>query len=266
MLTTDNKLIIQVVTLTLIFTLQFLLPLRLDRITRIKTWLINFGIGLINTLFLIFIFNPYGESLLVYTSEQKIGALNLIRLPYFIPIIASVFILDFVAYIWHIINHRIDFLWRFHATHHSDPHMEASTAYRFHLGELILSFIIRLSVFLITGIPLEGLILFEMIYTFNNLFIHSDIKVPQPIEKAWGLVFVTPKMHVVHHSEKRSQHDSNYGTIFSIWDRLFKTLLPYPTDKPIRLGIVQYQKPPGLLETLLIPFKIKFGSQQQKDD
>ena len=110
--------------------------------------------------------------------------------------------LDLVAYMWHRANHTWTLLWRFHAVHHSDIYFDASTAFRFHPGELLISLGVRLVAVTVTGLPILGLIAFEVLYGFSNVFVHSDIRMTSRHERRLGWVIVTPSLHRMHHSER----------------------------------------------------------------
>ena len=145
-------------------------------------------------------------------------------------------------------------LWRFHAVHHSDIHFDASTAFRFHPGELLISLGVRLVVVTATGLPILGLIAFEVIYGFCNLFVHSDIRIAKGRERCLGWLLVTPSLHRVHHSERPEILNRNFGTVLSIWDRLGRTLLAGSADTPVALGLPgQHGRELGLGEALRLP-------------
>ena len=89
----------------------------------------------------------------------------------------------------------------------------------------------------VTGLPVLGLIAFEVIYGFCNLFVHSDVRIARSGERLLGWLLVTPSIHRVHHSERPEIHNRNFGTIFSLWDRLGRTYLGGDADSPVTLGL-----------------------------
>lgn len=136
-------------------------------------------------------------------------------------LLLDLLILDFWIYWWHVANHRIPFLWRFHEVHHLDQFLDATTAVRFHAGEVVLSSLVRAGVILLLAVPLSSVVVFEVAVMIAALFHHSNLKFPPHIERALSWFIVTPAIHWVHHHAVRRDTDSNYATILSVWDRLF---------------------------------------------
>lgn len=130
-------------------------------------------------------------------------------------------ILDLWIYWWHRANHRLAFLWRFHRVHHLDRWLDVTSSVRFHFGELVLSALVRAVVIACLGIPIISVIIFESLVLMNSGFHHSNVRIPKRIEERLSRFIVTPSIHWVHHHVVKSDTDSNYGTLFSFWDRLF---------------------------------------------
>ncbi|WP_421779575.1 sterol desaturase family protein [Kiloniella litopenaei] len=140
-----------------------------------------------------------------------------------IGIILDVILLDCLIYWWHRLNHEIPFLWRFHEIHHLDMNLDTTSALRFHFGEVILSAIMRVLVIVLFDIPLVSVIIFETILLIGTIFHHSNLRLDHRLEKVLSMVIVTPSIHWVHHHALRRDTDSNYGTVFSFWDRVFRS-------------------------------------------
>jgi sterol desaturase/sphingolipid hydroxylase (fatty acid hydroxylase superfamily) len=132
-------------------------------------------------------------------------------------------LLDFWIYWWHRANHEIPLLWRFHQVHHFDELLDSTTALRFHFGEVVLSALVRAGVIVAFDLPLSSVLLFETLVLLSTIFHHSDAKLPPRLEQALARVIITPSIHWVHHHALRADTDSNYGTIFSFWDPLFRS-------------------------------------------
>ncbi|MFM8748210.1 MAG: sterol desaturase family protein [Aestuariivirga sp.] len=130
-------------------------------------------------------------------------------------------LLDCWIYWWHRANHRWPLLWRFHEVHHLDQFLDASSALRFHFGEVLLSSLVRAGVILLLGVPLLNVVVFETLLALSAMFHHSNVRLPPRVEKALSLVIVTPSIHWVHHHAIRRDTDSNYSSLLSVWDRLF---------------------------------------------
>lgn len=135
----------------------------------------------------------------------------------------DILILDLWIYFWHRANHEIPFLWRFHSVHHLDRTLDTSSALRFHFGEVLMSACVRAVVILALDIPIESVIVFETLVMLSAFFHHSNIRLPQKLEKALSYIIVTPSIHWVHHHAIRKDTDSNYANIFSWWDLVFRT-------------------------------------------
>jgi len=146
-------------------------------------------------------------------------------------------ILDIWTYGMHRAYHEVPFLWRFHAPHHLDDHLDASSAFRFHFGEILISAAMRLVPALSFGIDAATLLLFEAILTANAVFHHSNIRLPERFEKLLSLAIVTPAIHWMHHHKKSVDTDSNYTAILSVWDRLFGSANPGSRRIGMRIGV-----------------------------
>lgn len=242
--------------LSLIVLFQLLHPNRLAFREMFSNWRINIPIAVINALLLSLLCGACVCTWAVTVREQRMGFFEIARFPYWLEVAVTLLLLDWVAWIWHRANHVYPFLWRFHSVHHSDTRFDASTAFRFHPGELIISLGIRLLAVAASGLPILGLIVFEVVYGFFNLFVHSDIRMPGTPERLLGWLFVTPSLHRIHHSVQDQEHNRNYGTIFSWWDRMGKTYLYANAQSPVRVGLPGLEsKPLRLKEILTLPFQ-----------
>lgn len=167
-----------------------------------------------------------------WATREGIGVLNWVAADAVVAAAVSLVALDLVSYGWHRANHRIALLWRFHQVHHSDAAFTTSTALRFHPGELLLSLPLRLTTVVALGAPAEAVLVFEIVFTVANLVEHGDIDLPRGVERRLERVLVTPALHRRHHT-RGPERDSNYGTVFSIWDRLLGTYTQ--SDSTIRV-------------------------------
>ncbi len=217
--------------------LQALLPYRRSFIRQVANWKVNFPLAVLNLVGITAVCGGCACSVARWAGENGIGLLNHLLIPLPWQIAIGVLVLDLTAYFWHRANHELSFLWRFHAVHHSDQWFDASTAVRFHPGEIMISLGVRVGVVAVLGIPVEGILAFEMIYAGFNFFEHGNIRLAPSVERAAGAAFVTPALHRKHHSVVRSELNSNFGTIFSIWDRLFRTYLASSSSEQISVGL-----------------------------
>ena len=138
-------------------------------------------------------------------------------------LLLDLLILDCWIYWWHRANHEWHVLWRFHEVHHLDEFLDASSALRFHFGEVLLSSLVRAGVILLLGVPLISVVVFETLLALSAMFHHSNLRLPPRLEKALSYLIVTPSIHWVHHHAIRRDTDSNYSALLSVWDRLFRS-------------------------------------------
>jgi len=128
---------------------------------------------------------------------------------------------DLAIYFWHWSSHKYEFLWRFHKVHHSDKSFNVSTGFRFHVFDLLLELVYKCVFVIVFGVGAYVVISIEIFQLFFIFFHHANIRIPN--EEAVSQVFITPSLHRTHHSTLRTEHDSNYGIVLSLWDRLFGT-------------------------------------------
>lgn len=138
-------------------------------------------------------------------------------------LIINLLILDLFIFWWHRAVHEIPFLWKFHEVHHMDEHLDTTSAIRFHFGEIFFASFARAIVIILFAIPFTSIVIFEALVFVFSLFHHSNITLPKNTERMIAKIIVTPSLHWVHHHAIRRDTDSNYGTILSVWDRIFKT-------------------------------------------
>jgi sterol desaturase/sphingolipid hydroxylase (fatty acid hydroxylase superfamily) len=146
-------------------------------------------------------------------------------------------ILDCWIYWWHRTNHLVPFLWRWHQVHHLDDTLDTTSAVRFHVGEVILSSLVRAAVIFALGIPLLTVVIFEILVTSASIFQHSNLRLPPKLEKVLSWIIVTPSIHWIHHHAIRRDTDSSYSNILSFWDRLFGTSSATIRTPELRIGL-----------------------------
>jgi sterol desaturase/sphingolipid hydroxylase (fatty acid hydroxylase superfamily) len=152
----------------------------------------------------------------------------------------------------------VPILWRFHQAHHSDTHYTVTTALRFHPGELLLALPVRLVAVAIIGVPVAGLIVFEVVFAFANFWEHGNIALPLRLEQRLGRLFITPALHRRHHSVEAALLDSNFGTIFSFWDRLLGSFGESRSDVRVETGLPGIPETLGTLGVLALPARGPF--------
>lgn len=187
------------------------------------------------------------------------GLFGLLDWPAWLAIPAAVLLFDLAIYWQHRLMHAWPLLWRLHRVHHSDTAFDVTTGVRFHPFELALSMGIKLGLIMLLGPHPVAVLVFELLLSLGSLFTHTDIALPQALDRRLRWVFVTPSMHRIHHSTRRVETDSNYGFHVSIWDRLFRsyTTAPAEDERRMPIGLEDWREPgqQGLVSLLLNPFR-----------
>jgi sterol desaturase/sphingolipid hydroxylase (fatty acid hydroxylase superfamily) len=165
-----------------------------------------------------------------------------------------VIVLDLWAWAWHLANHRVPLLWRFHDVHHRDAFLDVTTAVRFHYGEVLISALARAPLIVMLDVPLESVLVYDALLTASALFHHSNVRLPPRLEVAFRILIVTPSHHWVHHHAVRADTDSNYGAILTVWDRVFRTWSPTERTPDMPIGAEGAPELP-LPDLVLKPFR-----------
>ncbi len=213
---------------------EHIIPQRRELIDH-KHDLKNLLVGLVN-LGIAGVGGFYLQKWLEFTNGQHFGMLHVFAGLSWLKIALGFLLIDIIMYWWHRVNHRYLFLWQFHRFHHRDEKMNSTTATRFHAVELLLSYVLRFSLFPLLGLDitavfLHGLVLFPII-----VFHHSNLRISELWDIRLRFLFVTPRMHRIHHSKIRQETDSNYGSVFPYWDAIFGSYVHKP-QKEIEFGV-----------------------------
>jgi len=211
--------------LALCLWIESLAPLFMDRspTQRLRHGVRNLGLGLANGAVLTFLVWQWIALASRWSQTQRFGLLNELDLTAGTRAVAGFFLFDLWMYLWHRANHGVPFLWRFHRVHHTDPALDSTSAYRFHIGEMVLSAVTRLAVVPVLGIRIQDLVLYELVLSPVIIFHHSNIALPEWLDRKLRSLIVTPGMHRVHHSDIPHETNSNYASVFSFWDRACRT-------------------------------------------
>ncbi len=216
----------------------------------------NLAIGAINAVVLALMFAGATVVIAAAAMKHRIGLLYVLDFSGIFLVVISFVLLDLWTYWWHRFNHAVPLLWRFHRLHHSDPDVDVTTATRFHACEILFSSILRLAVIPIVGVPIETIVLFDLIQLPIISFHHANVSLPAEADRTIRYFVVTPFMHKLHHSRVKTETDSNFSSILSVWDRLFGSYLETRNPSAIRFGLEGFdleerQSFRGLLRTPL---------------
>ena len=203
--------------------LEYIIPLLHLEYKKIK----HAGINIFFTITTIVV-NFSLAFLIVKTSDwvtfHKFGILYLLNLPLIFTVLAGLLLMDLIgAYFIHFIQHKIKWMWKFHLVHHADQQIDTTTANRHHPGESIFRFGFTLLAVFVIGAPIWLVFMYQSISVILSQFNHANISLPRWLDKTISYLIVSLNMHKVHHHYVQPYTDSNYGNIFSIWDRIFGT-------------------------------------------
>jgi sterol desaturase/sphingolipid hydroxylase (fatty acid hydroxylase superfamily) len=241
----------------LLFVFERFAALRRPKRPLLARLLINAGMSVLAFAAAMFVVRPIALAMLQWASDTPFGVLYVLPMPPLVQFVVSFLLMDLTFYWWHVANHRLPLLWRFHNVHHIDPDLDVSTALRFHFGEVVLSAGFRAIQVTAIGLSAGTFAMYELVFQANTLFHHSNVRLPIRIERLLNLVLVTPRMHGIHHSQVRDETNSNYSVVFSWWDRLHGTLGLNVPQSHIVIGIPGYSDPAdnSLWSDLFLPFR-----------
>ncbi len=231
-------------------------PTRPLTVSKPVRWLNNLGLVFFNSFVVRWLFPAAAVGVAVIASEHGWGLFNYYSdVPWWLSVLASIVIMDFVIYVQHVMVHAIPVLWRLHRVHHADPDYDVTTGSRFHTLEILLSMLIKFATILLLGPPVMAVIVFEIILNATAMFNHGNVSLPASVDKYLRWFLVTPDMHRVHHSVEDDEANSNFGFSLPWWDRLFGTYRDQPRGghQGMTIGINKYRDPklvswlPGML-------------------
>ena len=219
--------------------------------------LVNVGMSVLAFAVAMAVVRPAALTALHWAADRPFGLLHIVPMPVTAQFVLSFLLMDLTFYWWHVANHRIPFLWRFHNVHHLDPDLDVSTAFRFHVGEVAFSAGFRVVQVSAIGLSAWMFAVYELVFQLNTAFHHSNVRLPIRIERLLNLILVTPRMHGIHHSQVRDEANSNYSVVFSWWDRLHRTLGLNIPQSDLAIGVPGYANPADnrLWTGLLLPFR-----------
>ncbi len=169
-------------------------------------------------------------------------------------LLVTLILLDLWTYWLHRAYHRIPAMWRLHEVHHRDEFLDTTSAVRFHFGEVVLSASLRLIPIALLATPLSTVIIFEALVLCAAIFHHSNLRIPPVFEGLLSRLIVTPSIHWVHHHAVKADTDSNYATIFSLWDPLFRSRSLTMRAPDMKIG-VEGVEDKGFFRLMLMPFR-----------
>ena len=251
-----------VTTFALLFFAESRWPLRRRVESRPRHIVRNLTAGGVSLAVMTLLQTPLLVPAAAFLERREIGLLHWLDVPRPWSIILAIVLLDYTLWIWHWANHRVPFLWRFHLAHHVDLDLDASTALRFHFGELALSIPVRAAQIALIGASPLAVAVWQAILFASILFHHSNVRLPRRFESVLARIVVTPRMHGIHHSARKDETDSNWSSLLSVWDFLHRTFRLDVPDERIVIGVPAYhdRRDVTIGKILMLPFR------RQRDD
>ena len=180
-------------------------------------------------------------------SPLEIISISSIAIPLYFNMALSFLSIDLCQYWVHRLHHKIPFLWRLHRLHHSDKNVDSLTTFLHHPIEILSTFVVSITLYILFDIPMIILLAYSIVFSLHAAFTHTSLTINPRLEKYLGYVIVTPSIHRLHHALDFRESNSNFGQIFSFWDRLFGSYIkPAPTKKALIFGISKDQSPSSL--------------------
>ncbi len=211
---------------------------------------------LVTSMLINVLFGLATVGIFAWIMSSQFGFLHLFEAPVWLELLIAIMFLDFIAqYVAHYLLHRVKWMWKFHMVHHSDTHVDATTGTRHHPGDYMIRETFSLAAIIISGMPFAYYIVYRITSILFTYFSHANIILPSWLDRGLNLIFVTPNMHKFHHHFERPWTDTNFGNIFSIWDRMFGTLV-YDDPRKVRYGldILSDDKDEDIIYQFKVPF------------
>lgn len=221
-----------------------------------RRWIANIGLVIVN-LGLIATLMPTGSVLSSTLALQPISGIG----PWFaeislVSIVAGVLVIDFLHYAAHRLFHAVPWLWRLHAVHHSDSEIDVTTSYRHHPGEYVIASFAYTIAHVLLGVSPVAAALYSIINFVWTPFTHANLRLPAWAEHVLAPLLVTPRFHALHHANNAADGHSNYGMVFSLWDRIAGSARAPRATETITFGLIGEAQPQArhLLALLALPF------------
>lgn len=222
-------------------------------------WANNLGLWLIGQVNVSWVTTFALVSAEWWTGGRTTGVLSDQALGFWTNVLLAILVFELMGYLFHRAMHAFPWLWRIHLVHHNDTELDFSTTYRSHPLDLVILAPLTVPVVLLLGLPAAAMVMYQLLRTTITVFAHSNIYIPEPVDRALRYVIVTPDFHRLHHSSDRRFTDSNYSAAFPIYDYIFGTATnkPFTEHETMELGLGYFRSPVDsrIDRLLLLPFR-----------
>lgn len=233
-------------------------------------WINNIGLALVTTVTVRAFVIIVGVAAAWWADQQRVGLLQWVEVGWWVSFALVMLVLGLADYINHRLFHAIPFLWRFHAVHHSDTDFDLTTTYRNHPIAAAILLGLRVPVVALLGAPVSAFIAYEVIRSSQALWSHSNIKLPESLDRYLRYVVVTPDFHRIHHCSDRRYTDSNFSSTLPWFDYLFGTYRTrdYDSHETMEIGIERFrdQRSSRLDQLLLMPLHVSSVATAAQND
>jgi len=215
-----------------------------DRSERKRRWPVNLGLTVLSIVALGAL-PVTAVSMAAWAASQSFGLMNQGDWPWWALLAVGFAGRSLVSYAVHVAMHKVPLLWRVHRVHHLDTAMDITTTVRIHPLEFVIQVVPAVAVIALLGIPVWVIMVYEIVDAFTAVATHSNLRLPARLERAVRWILVTPDVHRIHHSAWQPETDSNYGALFTVWDRLFGTFVAEPRGghEGMTLGLDHWREP-----------------------
>jgi sterol desaturase/sphingolipid hydroxylase (fatty acid hydroxylase superfamily) len=248
-------------------TLEWVIPRRQPGDTLRLRWAGNIGITIIDTILVRFLFPMLGVGWAAFCSARGWGLFNQFAFPGWLQLVLTLIALDVVNYTQHYLLHWAPLLWRFHRTHHTDHDYDFTTGVRFHPLEAIFTTATLLGTIAALGAAPFAVLVSQLLSIAITFVEHANVRVPSSLDRVLRLFVVTPDMHRIHHSQDFRETESNFGTIFPWWDRLFGTYVDQPAagHERIAFGLAEFGERKHLTLPWMLALPFLPAQNQERD-
>jgi sterol desaturase/sphingolipid hydroxylase (fatty acid hydroxylase superfamily) len=245
--------------------LESMLPRRRLFTPRVPRWWQQLAMMIIGSLLARLCLPLAAVSLAALVHQNHWGLFNRVAVPLPASLLIGVVVLDCSEYALHRLSHAVPLLWRFHQVHHADLDVDCGTAVRHHPGEALIGQAFVLAVIAILGIAPIAVFLSLAIGIIVDIFNHSNLALPERVDRSLRRLIVTPDMHRIHHSADFVESNRNFGSILPWWDHLFSTYLHAPEGGQMQMNLglahLRSSEELSLTSLLLLPFRPLVSAQ-----
>ncbi|MFT4862029.1 MAG: sterol desaturase/sphingolipid hydroxylase (fatty acid hydroxylase superfamily) [Pseudohongiellaceae bacterium] len=247
---------------------EVLWPRRQLSAKRSQRWIANIGLSAINSIAIRLLIPFAGAASAFWAQENGLGLFNQFDWPAWFEFLLFILLFDLTIYWQHRVFHMVPVLWRFHRVHHTDENYDLTTGSRFHPISILISTGLKIGLVIVFGAPPIAILAAEIILNLTSMFNHSNIYLPQQVDRVLRKLVVTPDMHRIHHSQDDIEHNRNFGFNFSFWDRLFGSYAqdPKQAHEDMAIGITGFEGSVtrSLLPLFLQPFRSELPARTKR--